>query len=627
MHARKHFLIERPRLGLGSSYEFEKDDRRGPDINRSDTTMTYSERLDIETEGWAYDPALVTYRLRLSPEWEQQSEKSEKGKKRTRKTFLQGYFTEFTFLRYKPYTLRVFANRKSATLNSSFAQRSKTESEAYGATQMLKYKVLPTFLSYRHLESTQTGFFDTDKDIDEFHLSTRYNRNLGDTNLKASYIDKSQTTHGTLVNTKQQLATLQNTYDLTEDKRILLSPSLYYNNTETDFTKSTAYNVSESLFWRHRKNLTTNYTFRYDITDFQATRRESKALEFNLTHLLYENLTTSIDADGVENKFSGDNERDYGAGLGFNYKRRMPGGRLNINTGYNYRINSSEVTSDFIQVIDESITLATGNITLLANENADIDSIVVTDGTGLTVYLKDVHYRATEIDSFVRISLIPGIPGGINDGDTVLVDYLYLGNPAFDYSTFGQFYGINLNFWSAWKLYYRFNHFKQKFLSGIPPDRLTDDTIHIVGTELEWKWSRTSFESQNRQTTNIPLTTWRVKETVIPRPFKRVFFPFSGSYGKSKFTDTGEIETFNSARANIQIRTSSWSKFNVQGFRDNISGRAEEIAETGVSSIFKWHYRIWNGGLSYSFSNREDKIAQVTYRNHYLLFEIKRELF
>ncbi|MEF9437617.1 MAG: hypothetical protein L0922_02275, partial [Candidatus Mariimomonas ferrooxydans] len=249
MYAGKYFLIERPKLGLGFSYEFERDDRRGPDINRSDTTMTYSERLGIETEGWVYHPALVTYRLRLSPEWEQLSEKSEKGIKRTRNTFLQGYFTEFIFLRYKPYTLRVFANRERATLNSSFARRSKTESDAYGATLMLKYRVMPTSLSYRHLESTQTGFFDTNKDTDEFHLSMRYNRNLGDTNLRASYIDTTQTTHGTPVNTKQQLASLQNTYNLTEDKRILLSSGLYFNDTETDFTESTAYNVSESLFW------------------------------------------------------------------------------------------------------------------------------------------------------------------------------------------------------------------------------------------------------------------------------------------------------------------------------------------------------------------------------------------
>ncbi|MEK7307540.1 MAG: hypothetical protein AAB089_00530, partial [Nitrospirota bacterium] len=151
-------MIERPKLGLGFSYEFEEDERTGPDIKRDDTTQTLSERLDIETEGWVYHPALMIYTLRLSPQWEQLSHQYDETDKKTSKTFLQGYFTEFTFLQYKPYTFRIFANRQLSTLTSSLAERSKTESDTYGAVLMLKYKILPTTIDYNHEESSQEGF-------------------------------------------------------------------------------------------------------------------------------------------------------------------------------------------------------------------------------------------------------------------------------------------------------------------------------------------------------------------------------------------------------------------------------------------------------------------------------------
>jgi len=587
--------------------------------------MTYSEKIDIETRGWVYHPALVTYKLSALPQWEQTSQMSEEGEKRKKRNFLEGYSAEFTFLQYKPYTLRIFAKRQRSTLNSNFAERSKTESDHYGATLMLKYNVLPTILSYNHEESTQTGFHITDNDTDEFHLSMQYNKNLGDTRLIASYKDSTQTTDGIPISVLQQKARLQNYYDLTKDKRVTLDSSLIYEDTQSDFTESTRYELYENLSWRHRRNLTTKYTFRYNIMNFEAGSRESRALRFNLNHLLYENFTTLFNADGLSNHFPGGRELAYGAGLNFGYNREIPWGMLNINIGHNYNINNRDITADSIQVIDEFIILTTGIITLLANEHVDIDSIVVTDNTGTIVYIRDIDYRITETDSFARISRIPG--GGIADGQEVLVDYKHLSNPAFDYSTFGQSYGISLSFWSAWKIFYMYNHSKQSFLSGIPPDELIDDSIHTAGTELDLKWSRTKFEFKDRQTTNVPTTSWRAEETVTLRPFKGVFSSLYGSYGTTKFKDTGEIEKFNTIRATIQVRTSRRSKLRVEGFRNKISGAAERITDTGVSSTFEWVYRIWSGSLRYRFLNEEDEIFQETRNNHYILFEIKRALF
>ncbi len=625
VYARRYFLIERPKLGLEFSYEFEKDERTGSDIERKDTSMTFSGKLDIETRGWVYHPALVTYSLSLSPEWEQIYTKPDRGDKRTSKNFFLGYSAKFTFLQYKPYTLSVFASEHRTTFNSNFAARSKRKSNSYGAKLLLKYRILPTTLRYRHRKSTQSGFFSTDTERDNILLHMRHDKYLGDTDLNVSYTDSSQTTLGRTISIFQHRVNLRNISNLTRDESITLNSNLIYINTKSDFTKIVGYNVSEKLNWRHRKNLSTNYSFRYETSDFKETSRKSEGLGFGLSYLPYKNLSTLINARGSSSQFTGGKTTIYGAGLNVNYGKEIPWGRFNINTRHNYNINKRDITANFIQVIDESITLTTWAITLLENENADIGSIVITDTTGTILYLRDIDYRITEIDSFVRISRIPF--GGINDDDTVLVNYRYLSNPAFDYSTFSQSYKINLKLWSAWRIHYSFSHSKQRFLSGIPPDRLTDGTIHTAGTELRWKWSLTKLKFRDRDTTNVPTTSWNASETVSIRPFKKGFFSLSGNYGETKLKDTGEIQKFYGLHSNIQWVITKRSRLQIEGFYDKISGTALKTVDTGFSSLLEWYYRIWRVSLRYRFSHEKDEISTETLRNHYFLFQLRRTLF
>lgn len=626
-YARKNFMVERPKLGLRFSYEFEKDERSGPDINTEGESMTFAEGLDIETEGWAYHPALAIYTLRLSPEWEQVSERSDGSDKTSAQTFLQGYFTEITLLQYKPYTLRLFARKQMSTLESSFAQRSKSESSIYGSTLLLKYRILPTFVNYSHIESRQTGFFDTTNAKDDLSLDMRHDQYLGDSNLKASYTDSSRTTRGVNVQTISQSASLQNYYKFTGDRKITLGTALGYRDVRGDFSESTGYNVSENILWKHRENLSTNYSLRYDKSESGTFTAESKDAGFSLTHLLYENLTTSINTSASSSQFTGGSLNVYRGGVNFNYTRKIPWGNIRVTTGVDYKQTEQDITLDYLQITDEAVTLTDGTITLLANKNIDVASIVITDNNipPSVFYVKDADYRITTRGSFVRISRIAG--GGINSGDTVLVSYRYISNPAFDFSLFGQSYGISLDLWSAWRTYYSFNRSTQRFISGVEPDELSDDSVHTAGTSLEWKWSRTTLEYKDLQTTNTPTESWHIEEAITLRPNQRLSLNLFIGSGTTKFKDTVEEETFNSIRGNIHVLVASNSRFTLEGFRNETSGSVEKTTDTGVLSTYEWSYGIWVINLSYRFSNEEDDISQETYKNQYVLCRINRSLF
>ena len=125
----------------------------------------------------------------------------------------------------------------------------------------------------------------------------------------------------------------------------------------------------------------------------------------------------------------------------------------------------------------------------------------------------------------------------------------------------------------------------------------------------------------------MPSTSWRAEETITLRPFKDVFFSFSGNYGRYKSKDTGEIMRSNGIGADMQMLTSRWSRLKVEGFRHKFFSQSERTTDSGVSSVFEWFYGIWSGSLSYRFLNEKDEIFQEIYKNHYILFEVKRRLF
>jgi hypothetical protein len=629
VYARRYFLMEFPELNYRFSYEFEKEKRSGPNLERKDETMTFFEGLDIKTGGWVYHPALLEYKLRLLPEWEQMSEKIQPDLKVKTRNFLQGYFFDATILKSKPYTLRLFANRRRLTLSSNFAKRSKNDVDTYGSVLIFKYPVLPTTVNYTRTESRQTGFFDFDEDIDELRLRMRFREILGDSRLRASYKDTSTTIRGQTSGNLEQKVDLLNSHDF--EKKRTLRTNLEYRETRGDFFDLTRYLFSEKLSWQHRKNLRTNYNLSYEKSDFETSLSEAKSLGFNLTHVLYENLTSSVNATGAKNQFSGNKELEYGGRLHFNYVRKIPWGSLNINMGHDYMINEQDKIEDLIEVNAEPVTLTIGDVTLLKNKHVDIDSIEVWNESHNFKFREDIDYRVTELGSQARITCVSGelIDNNFNcsTGAPVVVDYMFLSDPPFDFTTFSRTYGIRLNIRSVWNIYYNLYLSNERFLSGIPPEELTDDKIHSAGTELTWRWSKTGLVFSDSDTINIPKKTWDIREMVTFRPSKDVFFSFSGGYRETEFKDTGDVETFNSITANMQMLTSRKSRLIFKGFRNKVSGMAEENINSGFSAIFEMAYRILRGSMEYTFSNEKDEIAREIIRNHSLLLEVKTMRF
>jgi hypothetical protein len=346
-----------------------------------------------------------------------------------------------------------------------------------------------------------------------------------------------------------------------------------------------------------------------------------------LTHLLYENLTTTLGGDATFNDFSGGQENSYEPRLDLLYQRRIPWGNFSLNGGWNYRVTTREGGDTLIPVIDEPQTLFTGVVTLLDNDGVDLNSpILVTDITGTRVFVENQDYRLIPQDSFVQIERT--VFGAIADGQTVLVDYSFFGDEAFDDALFSQIYGVQFHLWNALTLSYRFQKIDQEILSGPTPNDTVDDTIHAAEMQYNVKWSNTQLTFEDIDSSSrISSRRWRAQQTFTFRPWRPLFLNLKGFYQQTEFKDRDETEDFYGLRPRVVWTPARWARFDVEGFFEKISGDTQDRTQTGLNADLNLNYRIWSGNISYNFLVLEDDNSDQKQVKQTLLFEIIRILW
>lgn len=620
------FSLDLLKIGMDLSYDEEFEKRQGPYSRTENTTRAFREKLDLETGGWIYHPALLTHKLRLSPEWEQLRDDPAPGAARSRHSFLTGYSADLAFLPEKPTTLNLFGARRRSTLKSSFAGTSETEADSYGATMSLKYRVLPLIASYVHTESVQTGFYESWERRDDARLHARHEETSNDTTLTAGRTDRRRTAAGMTLDTKNIDALLHNLYRVTPDQRVLLNSNVSARRTESAFLASSGTNLSEALTWRHARNFSSHYTANHAEDSLGGTHSETTNLGAGLSHLLYENLQTALSANASHNRFTGGRERVSGGNLDFEYRRSVPEGMLSVNAVHDYRVVRRTLREERLDAAFEPHVLRAGDVTLLARENADPASVSVNDATRTITYLRDVDYRIEVLGSFLRISRTSF--GAIAEGQAVLVSYRYLGNPAFDYSTFSRSYGADLALWSAWRISYRYGHSKQTHLEGVRPAVLNSDRTHTAETDLAWRWTTTKLVYEDtRRSGGVSTARWLATEYASFRPRENLFLGLSGHAGRTRLKERHQIENLYGLRADAQWLVMRAGRIRLEGFFDKLSGALNKTEDTGGGAAFEWFNGLWSGELSCRFRNEKDLTSGARLDRRSLFMRIKRALF
>lgn len=608
------YYFDRPKLGLDLSYRFDTEERTGPSNTSRLDTHLLTERIDLETEGWVYHPALALVTLRLSPEWRQTLDKPDPGAERSSDSFLLGYGLEATLLPYKPYTVDLYARRQSSVLTTSLAPATESETEAYGATLRLKYRVLPTNLSYAHATTEQTGFYAAHEERDEMRLNLRHERKDSDTRFDMSQVNRDRTTAGATLSNDNLYGSLLNNYRFDPRGRVQLSSMLSYRDSRSNVSQSSGYLLSEALNWRHTRRFSTNYSLQYSHDDNDGLKIDRTLVSAGLSHFLYENLTTTASVSGSRGS-QGDS--NYGGNLNFAYQRRIPWGMITASLGQDYRINKP---GEGLIRTTETLAIAAGDSAVLANLNVVVATISVTDGLGSPQVL-GVDYDIQVVGDSVRIINLKGAPV------TFVVTYDYQ-SPTFDSATYGQSFGIGLQLWDTWRINYRYSHSQQEFLAGIRPDVLAEDTRHTLDTDFRWRWSTTRFLYEDSESTiGLAMTRWRVEEGVNFQPTPTSFLGGSAYYGRTTLKDTGAEDTFYGLRGDYQRLLSGNSRVKFEALYAAIDGTTVKTIDKGVLAGWEWTWGIWRADATYRYLNQEDQVSGQTRSRHTLFFGIRRTLF
>lgn len=604
--AEDFFSLERPRLGLGLSYEMQDERRRAPNVDIYGTTHEFGERIDIETSGWLYDPRFMSFRVDLHPEFRQIDQEGNDEGGVNKDDFFPAYGMDVTFLQAKPYTLHLYGQRRESTLKSAFARRSVSQTDAYGADLRLNFKALPSTLSYSNTKTDQQGFYDSTDENESVRFSASHLLDRSQTYVNASYSDAKRITTADSYQTESTYGSLQNLLYLAEDRRATLSSFWSLRNTEYFLSDTSGWRVAENLSWRHTARLKSFYKFAFDKNESDTFDNDVKTLGAGLTYRLTPNFTSTVSGDAQMLDFTGGTEERYRTSLDLGYNRNLSWGRLNLFAEYDYQIAQRETSAAFVQVIDESHILNDAFFTTLDNKNVDIGTVIVTDIAGAPFVL-DIDYRLQEVGNEVRISRTT--TGGITNGQEVLVDYRYNSSPAYDDTLFGQTYGFRLFMFKALALSYRFNYTKQDVTDGFKLDAPIDDTIHAADVRWTWKITdtRLSFEDTDKSS-GISYTRWLGEETLQFRPGKQFFFSVTGYLGKTRFYELDDTEDVYGIRCRLDWMPHRVCKFWLKGFQERIDGESEKVQNMGLSAALELAYGIWSGSIGFYYIDEDDRL-------------------
>jgi len=613
----RNFSMDRPRVGGEIAYRFDSEERSGPFVvaARQDNQLL-SERIDIETQGWIYHPALVTYTARLSPEWRQRQTTSG-GSSASRSTeTLLGYDIRLTVLPYKPYTVNLFARQQSSVFSASLAPQTEMDNSTLGATLHLKSKLLPTRLLVQHATVDQTGFYEARETRDEFRLNSRHRAQNHDSRFELAQTahERTQLPAGTTMRTENLFWTLQNNYRFSRPGRYLVS-SLNYNQSRSNGSEYTSLNLNESINWRHSKRLTSFYGYQFMQTGSNGQTIDQNSVNAGLAHSLYENLSTSV---GASASSGSQGDSSYGGNVNFNYQRRIPGGSIRASLGQDYRIRHP--AQGVFHVLQETLSVPIGGTQFLTNRNVVAGSVRVTDLGGSPQFL-GLDYDLQTIGTTLGIINRKGVPF------TFVISYDYQ-NPTYASATHGQSFGVGVSLGSTWRLDYRYSHAREDFLSGIPPAVLGEDTRHTIDSDLKWRWSTTRFlYESNESTLGVSMKRWRVEENVVYRPNVDNFYSAGVHFGQMKLQNQAGADQFQGVSASWQRIISSRSRGRLEAMYNINDGTVVKTRDMGVAASWEWIYGIWRADATYRFLDQQDQVSGQSRKRHSFFVGLNRSLW
>jgi hypothetical protein len=481
----------------------------------------FEENVRLETDGSVYHPNFLEYTLAgLFGLQQLDFEQTYDGQRRTSGGDGDVYEFDFEgqFLKKKPYPGTVYARRYRSIVPRPFLSSLQTTTTNYGFVWQYVDPKTPTSLQFN---STDVLLEPLDKQEkpgrqknDELRFETAYK--FSEYNeLTFTYNRRSVAEDPFALAIDSDELTLAHRLDFGDRHQHRLDSELNVFDQKGTFDVQRT-RFREILRLSHSETLRSWYRLELldrtqgSLSGVPPIGEKSTYLSGTVEHQLYESLVSQFFAFVQQQDYdSGLEVLRYGMQPGFDYRKKNPWGVLLAN--YNVRIQREDRNGGTLdmEVVDETRTFQDPDPITLNSPNIVVSSIFITAEDRTTTYRESSDYRLRQVGDFVEIERVP--TGRIQDGQTVLVDYVFVLGGDFSLDTIAHNFNIRQNFPFGLSPYYGLRQQDQTLTpvdaTGITPE---DITAHTIGVEYQRGPLRMTAEYEDHDSTIVPFEAIRL---------------------------------------------------------------------------------------------------------------------
>ncbi len=625
----------RPRFEMTARVrEQEQKSKVGAGDQKSSEEI-FEESLRVETKGSVYHPNLLDFSLAgLFGLTQQHFEDDFGGRKRTSRD--DGEIFEFDFegrlLKKKEYPATVFARRYRSLEPRPFLSSLETTTTNYGFVWQYVDPKMPTSLQFNHTDVQLNPLDPEEKDGRQKNTNLRFEtayRFEEHNVLSLNYTRQSVSEEPFALDYDSDEVTLSHRLDFGDGRRRRLDSELnLYDQRGTFDHRRTRWR--ETLRLEHAPSLRSWYQYEFldreqgSLAGVEPIRERSHYLSATLEHQLYESLVSRLSGYAQTQEFdSGLDIQRLALLPSLDYRKKNPWGALLANYRFRLQTEDREGGTLSAELLDETRTFRDPEPVVLDNTNVVVSSIFITAEDRTTVYRAGRDYRVRQVGDRIELERIP--TGRIQDGQTVLLDYVYVLGGDFTLDTVGHDLDVRQNFTFGLSPYYRLRRQDQDIspgsATGVTPENITG---HLFGAEFNKGPLRTIAEFEDHDSNINPFEALRISAELTHR-FR------SGGTGrlKARWTDIqrfGDIDRqtrFFTVEG--RIRQTIRNQLTFEGAmlyreeQDSVSGDDEGV---DVDLSLEWMVRETELRVTYEFGRFEDDFAEN--RNSTLYVQFRR---
>lgn len=486
------------------------------------------EAVRLEADGSIYHPNLLEYSVAgLFGLLQRDFERDDNGRERNSSD--EGEVIEFDlegrFLKKKPYPGSVFARRYRTLVPRPFLSSLETTTTNYGFNWQYVDAKTPTSLQYNNTDVKLDPLDDEEEPGRQKNSNLRFETAYHFTEhniLSLKYERRTISEQPYNIDYDSDELTLAHRLDFGEHSRHRLDSELNY------FKQTGSFDV-ERFRWRETLRLAHTDTLRswYQTEVMDRTQgslsgvppieERSYRVSGTVEHEWYESLVSQLYAYGQRQKFEPDLDiKRLGIQPSLDYRKKNPWGQLLANYSFRAQSEDHEGSGRDLEVLDERATFTDPEPVTLSNPNVQTGSIQITAEDRTTIYRSGEDYGVRTVGDRVEIDRVP--TGRILDGQTVLVDYVWMLAGDYKLDTLTHNFSIRENLKFGLSPYYRLRKQDQTIepasASGVQPD---DITSHLYGVEFAKGPLRLIGEFEDYASTISPFEALRLSGDLTHR--------------------------------------------------------------------------------------------------------------